>query len=61
MAGLRCAVLKLDAEGDCAARRVKFLELSTCEERRQFFHLEQGGDARFGRHGKESHYRRYVS
>ena len=40
--GLSCAVLKLDAEGDGAARRVKFLELSTCEERRQFFHFGKG-------------------
>lgn len=39
---LRCAVLKLDTEGDGAAHRAKFLELSACEERRQFFNLERG-------------------
>ena len=41
--GLSCAVLKLDIEGDSAARRATFLELSACEEQRQFFILE-GGD-----------------
>ena len=41
---LRCAVLKLDSEGDGAVRRAAFLELSACEEQRQFFILE-GGDA----------------
>jgi hypothetical protein len=40
--GLSCAVLKLDTEGDGAARRAKFLELSACEERRQFFIWERG-------------------
>ena len=38
----RRAVLKLDSEGDGAASRAKFLELSACEERRQFFILERG-------------------
>jgi hypothetical protein len=40
--GHRRAVLKLDTEGDGAARRAKFLKLSTCEERRQFLFLERG-------------------
>ena len=42
---LRCAVLKLDTEGDGAASRVEFLKLSTGEEWRRFFYLE-GGDAK---------------
>jgi hypothetical protein len=37
-------VLKLDTEGASAVRRAKVLELSTCEERRQFF-IWEGGDA----------------
>jgi hypothetical protein len=40
--GLGYAVLKLDSEGDRAARRAEFLELSNCEEQRRFFILERG-------------------
>jgi hypothetical protein len=38
-------VLKLDTEGDGAANCAKFLELSACEEQRQFF-IWKGGVAR---------------
>ena len=37
-------MLKLDIEGDGAVRRVAFLELSACEEQRQFFLFAEGGD-----------------
>jgi hypothetical protein len=35
-------VLKLDTEGARAVSRAKVLELSNCEERRQFFIWERG-------------------
>jgi hypothetical protein len=46
--GLGCAVLKLDTEGASAASRAKVLELSTCEERRQFFYFGKGVMPRHG-------------
>ena len=49
LADLGCAVLKLDTEGDCAARRATFLELSACEEQRQFFYFGKGVKPRHGR------------